>query len=298
MGPKSRYMGPEVPVEELIWQDPIPKGKDFDVSKAKDLIKSTGLTLQEMIETAWCSAFSFRGSDLRGGANGARIALEPQKNWASNKPDQLTKVIDKLTEIARSCDASLADIIVLAGNVGIEIASGKEVAFTPGRGDATQEHTDVDSFAYLEPIADGFRNFVRDDVDIKPEEILLDKSQLLGLTAPEMTVLISGFRSLGISHDNQGVFTQNINNLSNDFCINLLDMNIKWSKANDFNYVGTDKISGKEIKTASSVDLSLGSNSQLRAIVEVYASDDNKDKFISDFISAWNKVMNNDRFDI
>ncbi len=298
MGPKSRYMGPEVPVEELIWQDPIPKGKDFDVSKAKDLIKSTGLTLQEMIETAWCSAFSFRGSDLRGGANGARIALEPQKKWASNKPDQLTKVIDKLTEIARSCDASLADIIVLAGNVGIEIASGKEVAFTPGRGDATQDQTDVDSFAYLEPIADGFRNFVRDDVDIKPEEILLDKSQLLGLTAPEMTVLISGFRSLGISHDNQGVFTQNINNLSNDFCINLLDMNIKWAKADDFNYVGTDKISGKEIKTASSVDLSLGSNSQLRAIVEVYASDDNKDKFISDFISAWNKVMNNDRFDI
>jgi catalase-peroxidase len=298
MGPKSRYMGPEVPGEDLIWQDPIPKGKDFDVSKAKDLIKSAGLTIQEMIETAWCSAFTFRGSDLRGGANGARIALEPQKNWTANKPDQLTKVIDKLTEIAKSCDASLADIIVLAGNVGIEIASGKEVAFTPGRGDATQDQTDVDSFAYLEPIADGFRNFVRDDVDIKPEEILLDKSQLLGLTAPEMTVLISGFRSLGISHDNQGVFTQNINNLSNDFCINLLDMNIKWSKSDDFNYVGTDKISGKEIKTASSVDLSLGSNSQLRAIVEVYASDDNKDKFINDFISAWNKVMNNDRFDV
>ena len=298
MGPKSRYMGPEVPGEDLIWQDPIPKGKDFDVSKAKDLIKSAGLTIQEMIETAWCSAFTFRGSDLRGGANGARIALEPQKNWTANKPDQLTKVIDKLTAIAKSCDASLADIIVLAGNVGIEIASGKEVAFTPGRGDATQDQTDVDSFAYLEPIADGFRNFVRDDVDIKPEEILLDKSQLLGLTAPEMTVLISGFRSLGISHDNQGVFTQNINNLSNDFCINLLDMNIKWSKSDNFNYVGTDKISGKEIKTASSVDLSLGSNSQLRAIVEVYASDDNKDKFINDFISAWNKVMNNDRFDV
>jgi len=298
MGPKSRYMGPEVPAEDLIWQDPIPKGRDFDVSKAKDLIKSAGLTIQEMIETAWCSAFTFRGSDLRGGANGARIALEPQKNWAANKPDQLTKVIDKLSAIAKSCDASLADIIVLAGNVGIEIASGKEVAFTSGRGDATQEHTDVDSFAYLEPIADGFRNFVRDDVDIKPEEILLDKSQLLGLTAPEMVVLISGFRSLGISNDNQGVFTQNINNLSNDFCINLLDMNVKWSKSDDFNYVGADKISEKEIKTASSVDLSLGSNSQLRAIVEVYASDDNKDKFINDFISAWNKVMNNDRFDI
>ena len=297
MGPKSRYMGPEVPAEDLIWQDPIPKGRDFDVSKAKDLIKSAGLTIQEMIETAWCSAFTFRGSDLRGGANGARIALEPQKNWAANKPDQLTKVIDKLSAIAKSCDASLADIIVLAGNVGIEIASGKEVAFTSGRGDATQEHTDVDSFAYLEPIADGFRNFVRDDVDIKPEEILLDKSQLLGLTAPEMVVLISGFRSLGISNDNQGVFTQNINNLSNDFCINLLDMNVKWSKSDDFNYVGADKISEKEIKTASSVDLSLGSNSQLRAIVEVYASDDNKDKFINDFISAWNKVMNNDRFD-
>jgi len=298
MGPKSRYMGPEVPAEDLIWQDPIPKGKDFDVSKAKDQIKSSGLTLQEMIETAWCSAFTFRGSDLRGGANGARIALEPQKNWAANKPEQLTKVIDKLTLIARNCDASLADIIVLAGNVGVEIASGKEVAFTPGRGDATQENTDIDSFAYLEPIADGFRNFVRSDVDIKPEEILLDKSQLLGLTAPEMTVLISGFRSLGISHDNQGVFTQNINNLNNDFCVNLLDMNVKWTKSDDFNYVGTDKLSGKETKTASSVDLSLGSNSQLRAIVEVYASDDNKDKFINDFISAWNKVMNNDRFDV
>jgi len=298
MGPKSRYMGPEVPAEDLIWQDPIPKGKDFDVSKAKDQIKSSGLTLQEMIETAWCSAFTFRGSDLRGGANGARIALEPQKNWAANKPEQLTKVIDKLTLIARNCDASLADIIVLAGNVGVEIASGKEVAFTPGRGDATQENTDIDSFAYLEPIADGFRNFVRSDVDIKPEEILLDKSQLLGLTAPEMTVLISGFRSLGISHDNQGVFTQNINNLNNDFCVNLLDMNVKWTKSDDFNYVGTDKLSGKEAKTASSVDLSLGSNSQLRAIVEVYASDDNKDKFINDFISAWNKVMNNDRFDV
>jgi len=298
MGPKSRYMGPEVPAEDLIWQDPIPKGKDFDVSKAKDQIKSSGLTLQEMIETAWCSAFTFRGSDLRGGANGARIALEPQKNWAANKPEQLTKVIDKLTLIARNCDASLADIIVLAGNVGVEIASGKEVAFTPGRGDATQENTDIDSFAYLEPIADGFRNFVRSDVDVKPEEILLDKSQLLGLTAPEMTVLISGFRSLGISHDNQGVFTQNINNLNNDFCVNLLDMNVKWTKSDDFNYVGTDKLSGKEAKTASSVDLSLGSNSQLRAIVEVYASDDNKDKFINDFISAWNKVMNNDRFDV
>src|SRR6056300_858847 len=288
MGPKSRYMGPEVPAEDLIWQDPIPKGKDFDVSKAKDQIKSSGLTLQEMIETAWCSAFTFRGSDLRGGANGARIALEPQKNWAANKPEQLTKVIDKLTLIARNCDASLADIIVLAGNVGVEIASGKEVAFTPGRGDATQENTDIDSFAYLEPIADGFRNFVRSDVDIKPEEILLDKSQLLGLTAPEMTVLISGFRSLGISHDNHGVFTQNINNLNNDFCLNLLDMNVKWTKSDDFNYVGTDKLSGKEVKTTSSVDLSLGSNSQLRAIVEVYASDDNKDKFINDFISAWN----------
>ncbi|MBL6624289.1 MAG: catalase/peroxidase HPI [Rhizobiales bacterium] len=298
MGPKSRYMGPEVPSEDLIWQDPIPKGKDFDVSKAKDQIKSSGLTLQEMIETAWCSAFTFRGSDLRGGANGARVALEPQKNWAANKPEQLTKIIDKLAIIAKSCDASLADIIVLAGNVGVEIASGKEVDFTPGRGDATQENTDIDSFAYLEPIADGFRNFVRPDVDIKPEEILLDKSQLLGLTAPEITVLISGFRSLGISHDNQGVFTQNTNNLSNDFCINLLDMNIKWTKSDDFNYLGTDKISGKEVKTASSVDLSLGSNSQLRAIVEVYASDDNKDKFINDFILAWNKVMNNDRFDV
>jgi len=298
MGPKSRYMGPEVPEEDLIWQDPIPKGSDFDVNLAKKLLKECDLSIQEMIETAWCSAFSFRGSDLRGGANGARIALEPQKSWKSNKPDQLTKVLPVLQNIANNVSASLADIIVLAGNVGVEVASGKEVPFTPGRGDASQEHTDVQSFHYLEPIADGFRNYTRDDVDIKPEEILLDKSQLLGLTAPEMTVLISGFRSLGISDKNNGVFGENINELSNQFCANLLDMNIKWQKDADFNYIGVEKSSGKRVRSASSVDLSFGSNSQLRAIIEVYASQDNEDKFVNDFISAWNVVMNNDRFDI
>ena len=210
----------------------------------------------------------------------------------------MTKVLPVLQNIANNVSASLADIIVLAGNVGVEVASGKEVPFTPGRGDASQEHTDVQSFHYLEPIADGFRNYAREDVDIKPEEILLDKSQLLGLTAPEMTVLISGFRSLGISDKNNGVFGENINELSNQFCANLLDMNIKWQKDTDFNYIGVEKSSGKRVRSASSVDLSFGSNSQLRAIIEVYASQDNEDKFVNDFISAWNVVMNNDRFDI
>jgi catalase-peroxidase len=298
MGPKSRYMGPEVPVEELIWQDPIPNGNNFDISKAKTLIKDCSLSNQEMIETAWCSAFSFRGSDLRGGANGARIALEPQNSWQSNKPEQLSKVLPVLKNIAKNVNASLADIIVLAGNVAIEMISGKEVSFVPGRGDATQDQTDIQSFSYLEPIADGFRNYVRDDMDIKPEEILLDKSQLLGLTAPEMTVLVSGFRSLGISDNGKGVFTKETNKLSNQFCVNLLDMNIRWEKDSDFGYKGLDKKSGAQVRSASSVDLSFGSNSQLRAIVEVYATNDNKDKFTNDFILAWNKVMNNDRFDL
>ncbi|MDG2187756.1 MAG: catalase/peroxidase HPI [Hyphomicrobiales bacterium] len=298
MGPKSRYMGPEVPVEELIWQDPIPNGNNFDISKAKTLIKDCSLSNQEMIETAWCSAFSFRGSDLRGGANGARIALEPQNSWQSNKPEQLSKVLPVLKNIAKNVNASLADIIVLAGNVAIEMISGKEVSFVPGRGDATQDQTDIQSFSYLEPIADGFRNYVRDDMDIKPEEILLDKSQLLGLTAPEMTVLVSGFRSLGISDNGKGVFTKETNKLSNQFCVNLLDMNIRWEKDSEFGYKGLDKKSGAQVRSASSVDLSFGSNSQLRAIVEVYATNDNKDKFTNDFILAWNKVMNNDRFDL
>ena len=298
MGPKTRYMGPEVPEEELIWQDPIPQGKSFDVDSAKSRILKSGLTNKEMIETAWCSAFSFRESDLRGGANGARIALEPQISWDSNKPDQLAKVLPILTEIAAESGASLADIIVLAGNVAIENVSGMTVPFTPGRGDATQEQTDVDSFSYLEPIADGFLNYKRDDVDIKPEEILLDKSHLLGLTAPEMTVLLSGFRSLGISTDNQGVFGADTTKLNNSFCTHLMDMNIRWEKNGDFSYNGIDKSTGKEIRKASSVDLSFGSNSQLRAIIEVYASNDSEDKFKADFISAWNKVMNNDRFDV
>ena len=298
MGPKTRYMGPEVPEEELIWQDPIPEGKSFEVDSAKSLILKSGLTNREMIETAWCSAFSFRESDLRGGANGARIALEPQVSWESNKPGQLAKVLPILKEIAAESGASLADIIVLAGNVAIENVSGMTVPFTPGRGDASQEQTDVDSFAYLEPIADGFLNYKRDDVDIKPEEILLDKSHLLGLTAPEMTVLVSGFRSLGISTDKQGVFATDTTKLNNSFCTNLMDMNIRWKKNGDFSYIGIDKGTGQEIRKASSVDLSFGSNSQLRAIIEVYASNDNENKFKADFISAWNKVMNNDRFDV
>ncbi len=298
MGPKARYMGPEVPDEELIWQDPIPEGKSFDVVKAKTRILESGLTNKEMIETAWCSAFSFRGSDLRGGANGARIALEPQNSWESNKPDQLSKVLPILKEIATDLGSSLADTIVLAGNVAIENVTGMEVQFIPGRGDASQEETDVDSFAYLEPIADGFLNYKRDDVDIKPEEILLDKSHLLGLTAPEMTVLVSGFRSLGISSDNEGVFTSDTSKLNNSFCTNLMDMSIRWERNGEFSYIGVDKMTGIEKRKASSVDLSFGSNSQLRAIIEVYASNDNDDKFKTDFINAWNKVMNNDRFDV
>ena len=297
MGPRVRYMGPEVPEEELIWQDPIPEGNsEYDVAAVKARIEDSGLTIQEMVETAWASASTFRGSDMRGGANGSRIRLAPQKDWEANKPEQLARVLAILEGIASDTGASVADVIVLAGNIGVEQASGTEVPFTPGRGDASQDQTDVDSFAYLEPIADGFLNYKRDDVDIKPEEILLDKSHLLGLTAPEMTVLVSGFRSLGISTNNQGIFGADTTKLNNSFCTHLMDMNIRWEKNGDFSYNGIDKSTGKEIRKASSVDLSFGSNSQLRATAEVYACEDSKLKFLNDFIFAWTKVMNLDRF--
>ena len=300
MGPKTRYMGPEVPEEELIWQDPVPAGDStYDVSVVKEKIHNCGLSIQEMVETAWSSASTYRGSDMRGGANGARIRLEPQKNWEANNPDQLCKVLDIYEAIALETGASVADIIVLAGNVAIEKASGIEVPFTPGRGDATQENTDVESFEVLEPQSDGFKNFHKAGLNVNPEEIMLDKAQLLGLTAPEMTVLVGGLRSLGISSSGYGLFTENKDKLSNDYFRTLLDMSVKWRPNGTGNsYEAIDRVSGEKVRTASRTDLVFGSNSQLRALVEVYASDDSLDKFKGDFVHAWNKVMNADRFDL
>ena len=296
MGPKSRYLGPEVPEEDLIWQDPIPEGnKSFDIDATKEKIANSGLSISEMVETAWASASTFRGTDMRGGANGARIRLAPQKDWVANKPDQLSKVLSKYQEIANETNASIADIIVLGGNVGIEKATGKKVSFTPGRGDATKDQTDIDSFSVLEPLSDGFRNFLKEDYGVSPEEMLLDKSHLLGLTAPEMTVLVGGLRSLGITTDNKGVFSNNLEKLDNEFFTTLLDMSIKWEPTDHNTFKGNNK-DGK-VYLASRYDLAFGSNSQLRALSEVYASSDGSEKMVNDFIIAWNKVMNNDRFD-
>ena len=299
MGPKNRYLGPEVPAEDLIWQDPVPAGNaDYDLSKAKQLIADSGLSIQEMVETAWASASTFRNSDLRGGANGARIRFEPMKSWQSNSHVPLDKVLDVLTNIAQEVGASVADMIVLAGNVGIEKASGAEVPFLAGRGDATEEQTDAESFKVLEPLADGFRNYQKTEYSVSPEEMLVDKAQLLGLTAPEMTVLVGGFRSLGISASGDGIFTSNTNTLSNDFFDTLLDMSVEWKPSGNNSYEATHRVSGEKMRSASRVDLVFGSNSQLRSIAEVYASDDAKNKFVSDFIAAWNKVMDADRFDV
>ena len=299
MGPKTRYLGPEVPKEELIWQDPVPTGnKDYDVKQVKSLISSSGLSTQQMVETAWASASTYRGTDMRGGANGARIRLEPQKNWEVNKPSELSKILDVYSDISEKTNASIADIIVLAGNIGIEEATGKSLEFIPGRGDATQEKTDVASFEVLEPVVDGFRNFQKQDYGVSPEEMLLDKAQIMGLTAPEMTVLIGGMRSLGISSNGCGIFTEPSGKLTNDFFVKLLDMGIEWKPAGKNSYDGFDRASSKKISSASRVDLAFGSNSQLRAIAEVYACSDSKNKFINDFVAAWNKVMNLDRFDL
>ena len=299
MGPKTRYLGPEVPEEELIWQDPIPAGSDnYDIESVKTLIKNSDLTVQEMVETAWASASTFRSTDMRGGANGSRIRLEPQKNWEVNKPNQLTKVLNILEGIALEAGASIADVIVLAGNVGIEQASGKTLEFTPGRGDATQENTDEESFAVLEPFVDGFRNFQKKDYGIKPEEMMLDKAQIMGLTAPEMTVLLGGMRSLGISSDGHGIFTEPSGKLTNDFFVKLLDMGVEWKPTGSNVYEATDRSTSQKVRTATRVDLAFGSNSQLRAITEVYASNDSQNKFVEDFIASWNKVMNLDRFDL
>ena len=297
MGPKSRYLGPEIPDEDLIWQDPIPEGNvNFDINALKSDISKSSLSVTEMIETAWASASTFRGSDLRGGANGARIRLAPQKDWEANKPKQLKAVLDVLETLAAKHEASLADTIVLAGCVAIEKVSGREVPFNPGRGDATQEQTDVESFAVLEPLADGFRNYQKADFTVSPEEMMLDKAQLLNLTAAEMTVLLGGLRSLGVSASEHGLWNQKVE-LSNSWFNTLLDMSVKWSETGINSYEATDRVSGKVTRTASRCDLVFGSNSQLRAIVEVYAQNDNSDKFISDFISSWVKVMNADRFD-
>ena len=297
MGPKNRYLGPEVPEEDLIWQDPVPAGNsDYDVAKAKELISECDLSIQEMIEVAWASASTFRNSDLRGGANGARIRFEPMKSWQSNDKATLDKALDVYAKIAKEVNASVADIIVLAGNVAIEKASGVEVPFLAGRGDATEEQTDAESFRVLEPLADGFRNYQKTEYSVSPEEMLVDKSQLLGLTAHEMTVLVGGMRSLGITKDNLGNFSEDNNKLDNDFFKKLLDMNVAWRPNGNNAYEGVDKVSGEVIRTASRVDLVFGSNSQLRSLAEVYASDDANDKFVNDFIAAWNKVMNADRF--
>jgi len=299
MGPRTRYMGPEVPEEDLIWQDTVPSGNtDYDVDAVKARITESGLTVQEMVETAWASASTFRGSDIRGGANGARIRLAPQKDWEANKPEQLARVLGVLEGLAADTGSSVADVIVLAGNVGIEQASGASVPFTPGRGDAEQEQTDVESFAVLEPFSDGFRNYHNKELKVTPEQMLLDKAQLLGLTAPEMTVLVGGMRALGVSADSHGVFTDTPGKLTNDFFVNLLDMRVEWKPTGSNSYEATDRSTGEKVRTATRVDLAFGSNSQLRALAEVYACEDSQQKFVSDFVDAWNKVMNLDRFDL
>ncbi len=294
MGPKGLYLGPEVPEEDLIWQDPIPVGNTgYDVDALKAAIKSSGLSQIEMIETAWASASTFRSTDMRGGANGARIRLAPQKDWEANKPDQLARVLGVLEGLAQSHGASLADTIVLAGNVGIEMASGVNVPFKAGRGDASDAQTDAASFDVLEPIADGFRNFLKTELSISPEEMLLDKAHLLGLTAPEMTVLVGGLRSMGVSATGQGVWSAD-GTLNNDWFSTLLDMGVSWKETGPNAYEATDRSSGVAVRTASRADLVFGSNSELRAIAELYAQDDSKDKFKADFVSAWNKVMTAD----
>jgi catalase-peroxidase len=320
MGPKSRYLGPEVPSEDLIWQDPIPAVNhdlvdDKDIAGLKANILASGLTVSELVSTAWASASTFRGSDKRGGANGARIRLEPMKNWAANNPTQLAKVLGILESIQEEFNStqsgkkkvSLADLIVLGSCAGIEKAAknaGFEITvpFTPGRMDASQEETEIDSFTFLEPKADGFRNYFNAKNMASAEEMLVDKAQLLNLTAPEMTVLVGGLRVLNANFDKSkhGVFTHNPETLSNDFFTNLLDMGTTWRATSDAQnlFVGSDRISGEPKWTATRVDLIFGSNSELRAVSEVYGCADGKDKFVKDFVAAWDKVMNLDRFDL
>ena len=306
LGPKSRYIGPEVPSEDLIWQDPIPAGTPtFDVDAVKARVAASGLSVSEMVATAWDSARTFRGSDMRGGANGARIRLAPQKDWVGNEPARLAKVLGVLEGIAAETGASVTDVIVLAGNVGVEQAAKAAgfditVAFSPGRADATQEQTDIDSFAPLEPIHDGYRNWLKQEYAVTAEELLLDRTQLMGLTAPEMTVLVGGMRVIGTNHagTQHGVFTDRVGTLSNDFFVNLTDMSNSWTPTGDGTYEVRDRRTGAVKWTATRVDLVFGSNSILRSYAEVYAQDDNKEKFVRDFVTAWTKVMNADRFDL
>jgi catalase-peroxidase len=320
MGPVSRYLGPEVPKEELIWQDPVPAVdheliNDKDIAGLKAKILATGLTISQLVSTAWASASTFRGSDKRGGANGARIRLAPQKNWKVNNPKQLAQVLDKLEGIQKEFNAaqsgnkkvSLADLIVLAGNAAIEEAAKNAakkvtVPFSPGRTDASQEQTDVESFEPLEPRADGFRNYLKDKYEVTAEEMLVDKAQLLTLTAPEMTVLIGGMRVLNTNYNGSlhGVFTKRPESLTNDFFVNLLDMDTTWKAISDSQDVfeGHSRKTGQLKWTGTRADLIFGSNSELRAIAEVYACEDSGDKFVKDFVAAWTKVMNLDRFDL
>jgi catalase-peroxidase len=319
MGPCSRYLGPEVPAEELIWQDPVPAA-DHKLIDAKDIadlkarILASGLSISELVGAAWASAATFRGSDKRGGANGARIRLAPQKDWEVNQPAQLAKVLGSLADIQKGFNrtassgkkVSLADLIVLGGSAAVEQAAKKAghdatVPFAPGRTDASQEQTDVASFAYLEPVADGFRNYLKAKYAVSAEELLIDKAQLLTLTAPEMTVLVGGLRVLGANHgkSQHGAFTNRPETLTNDFFVNLLDMGTEWKATSDENlFEGHDRKSGKLKWTGTRVDLVFGSNSQLRALTEVYGSADAQAKFVADFVAAWTKVMNADRFDL
>jgi catalase-peroxidase len=311
MGPKSRYLGPDVPKEDLIWQDPLPtvdyKLTDAEVEELKAKLLNCGLTRAELIATAWDSARTYRGSDYRGGANGARIRLAPQKNWEGNEPKRLEKVLDKLTEIQAGLNkkVSIADLIVLGGTAAVEKAAKDagvniKAPFSQGRGDAAQEMTDVESFAVLEPLHDGYRNWLKKDYAVKPEELLLDRTQLMGLTAPEMTILIGGMRVLGTNHGgtNHGVFTDREGVLSNDFFANITDMKYTWEPVSDNLFNIVDRKSGATKWTATRVDLVFGSNSILRSYAEIYAQDDNKEKFVKDFVKAWTKVMNADRYDL
>ncbi|MGS2743045.1 catalase/peroxidase HPI [Halomonas sp. LS-001] len=306
MGPKDRYIGPEAPQEDLIWQDPVPAGStDYNVEAVKQIIADSGLSISEMVSTAWDSARTFRGSDMRGGANGARIRLAPQKDWEGNEPARLNKVLSVYEKIAAETGASIADIIVLGGSVGIEKAAKAAgydilVPFTPGRGDATDEMTDADSFEPLEPLADGFRNWQKKEYVVKPEEMLLDRAQLKGLTAPEMTVLMGGMRALDSNYggSQDGVFTHRPGQLTNDFFVNLTDMGNRWVPVSNNHYEIRDRQADTVKWTASRVDLVFGTNSVLRSYAEVYAQDDNQEKFVNDFVTAWTKVMNADRFDL
>jgi catalase-peroxidase len=306
MGPKVRYLGPDVPQEELVWMDPVPAGStDYDVAAVKARIADSGLSLSDMVATAWDSARTYRGSDMRGGANGARIRLAPQKDWAGNEPERLARVLSVLEPIAADTGASIADVIVLAGNLGVEQAAKAagfdiEVPFAPGRGDATDEMTDAESFDVLEPLADGYRNWLKEDYVVSTEELMLDRTQLMGLTANEMTVLVGGMRVMGTNHggSSHGVFTDRKGALTTDFFTNLTDMAYEWVPAGNGTYEIRDRKSGDVKWTATRMDLVFGSNSILRAYAEVYAQDDNAEKFVKDFVAAWTKVMNADRFDL